>query len=593
MDNLNLEKVVSFDPKVDVEETFRPKEVIYKSGINKSRYAVNADSYSDSSIQWNSIVPPSFQTVVERALRVQYVVQITSTYTSAGATVANSPYFPAIDTRDGGGTLYSPTFSGCLRDWPLQQCCSGIDLKINGMNTSTSPSDWISVFSHIVDENELNRYCAEFPCQKDNNAVYSLPNPLAVVDAPTLNNLRSPFIPYSQNTNLPSRASFLGKLISSTNAGGKTTDVYQFTITEQLIVSPCTWGNGIDNGMGLSNISSIQLNIKLDNLNRAVSVCPGALAGANTIAITMSAVKPVLLVEYITPDPVMSARQPAELVYGYETIQTDFTTNQIVGWNNATALNSYTGVANSIRLGAIPDKIFIYIRPSKSSLAGNAKLAQSMPSIFLRITNLSLNFNNRISLFNTYTEADLYKMSVANGLKDDFHAWKYGGCCVIIIDVAKDIQLEPQQVAGQANSYMTLTPTLTFDPSPLVYSGQAQACNYDIYTVCTQTGKAVISKNACQFMLTAPNGEEVLQATTDPNAKVDNSELVVLGKAQGGSIFSKGMKLLHRGLAVAKTVAKHVKPEHLEMASNALDSLGLGGQVAGGKLHKKAHKRVY
>jgi len=590
MDNLNLEKVVSFDPKVDVEETFRPKEVIFKSGINKSRYAINADSYSDSSYQWNTVVPPSYQTVVERCLRVQYTVQVTSVYTTADATPAIAPFFPALLPN---GTLYSPTFSGCLRDFPLQQCCSGIDLKINGMNTSTSPADWISVFSNIADNDELNLYCSEFPCQKDSNALYSLPNPNAAAGAPTLNDLRSPFIPYGQNTNLPSRSSFLGKLVRTSAAAGVTTDVYQFVITEQLVVSPMTWGNGIDNGMGLSNINSIQLNIKLDNLNRAVSVVPGALADVSTVSVTFAAASPTLLIEYITPDPVMSARQPAELVYGYETIQSNFTSNQIVGWNNTTALVQPAKTANSVRLGAIPDKIFIYARPSKSSLT--PVLSQTLPSIFLRITNLSLNFNNRISLFNTYTEADLHKMSVANGLKNDFHTWKFGGGCIIVIDVSKDIQLEPTQVAGQANSFMTITPTITVDPSCLVYSGQATACNYDIYTVCTLTGKAVISKNSCQFMLTAPDGEEVLAATTDPNAKVDSSEVADLGKAAGGSIFSKGIKLLHRGLSVAKHVAKHVKPEHLEMASDALHSLGLGGQVAGGAAHhhKKAHKRVY
>ena len=53
-DNLNLENVLVLDPKVNVEETFRPKEVIHKSGVNKSRFVIPSDAYSNSNFLWQN-----------------------------------------------------------------------------------------------------------------------------------------------------------------------------------------------------------------------------------------------------------------------------------------------------------------------------------------------------------------------------------------------------------------------------------------------------------------------------------------------------------------------------------------------------------
>ena len=60
--------------------------------------------------------------------------------------------------------------------------------------------------------------------------------------------------------------------------------------------------------------------------------------------------------------------------------------------------------------------------------------------------------------------------------------------------------------------------------------------------------------------------------------------LKLFGKSSGGSIFGGIGKLLHKGLNVAHTVSKHLKPEHIDTAKDALKSLGIGGAVAGGKM---------
>ena len=158
---------------------------------------------------------------------------------------------------------------------------------------------------------------------------------------------------------------------------------------------------------------------------------------------------------------------------------------------------------------------------------------------------------------------------------------------MLIIDVTKDVCLEPEQVVGQANSYMTFKITATVNNGPLIFATQAIQSNYDLTVLSVTNGKCVIAHQDCQFILTAPNGEEVLATTSDPKAKVDANSLPV-DKAASGSLFGSAAKLLSRGL----DLASRVKPEHLDMAKSALNQLNGGSVVAAG-LNRKGHRRVY
>ena len=580
---INLEKKVAIDPKVNVEETFSPVEIISKGGINKSIFQMNADSYSDQILVWNNITPPALTTCVERSLRVRYYVYVKSVYVTADAADSSlSGYFPATTN----GAPYKTALSGVLRAFPLQSATSSVELRINGNATSVSINDYVCMFPHLLSNDEVNRQCSEFPCQKDDSSLYTL------VGA----DLRSPFAIYGSNTTVPSRGSFTGQLLSTqATANATTTDTYVFEVVEQLLISPATFGDGMD-GMGLSMINNLTLNVRIADVNRMVSVLPSVLAANNTsVAVSIANVwnangtvggagfRPQLLLEYITPDPVISSRMPEQLVYNYELVQ-PFITPTGTQWLNTT--NPVSSLASqSIRISSIPDKIYVFARPSKGAI-NTATLAQQTPDTFLRITGMKLNYNNRINLFATYTEKDLYKMSVSNGLQDSFHDWAYRSGSIVCIDVSKDICLESDECAGQANKYSTLQCYVDLSASPLAYSGNGTQLPYDLYIVICQNGKAVISKSSCDFLLTAPSGEEVLAVTADVSAKVDASDVNTAGKVDGGSLFGTGAKLLHRGLDFLAS-----NPQHLKKASEMIKERA--GAVVGGSAHKKKSKRVY
>lgn len=576
-DSLNLEKVLAIDPKMNVEETFKPREVIYKGAELKSRYSFPAVAWSANSFGWN-ITPPSMTTVIERALRVQYTLQVVATYPS-NSQPNEYPLFPA---RKADGTIYTGLagapgtyLSGVLRNFPLQQCASSIEVKINGQSTSVQPSEYINALSLMLKNDEKNYFCSEFPTQADNFGSY------VATDAAVA---RSVFQRYGGNADLPSRGSFLSSVVSAV-VGANTIDTYTFVITEQLAIPPFMYGDAIDNAMGLANVKTLQLYINLDNVYRCLSVMPTAMPGGVSVAVKFNEIQPNLLMEFSTPDPVLAARMPTELVYPHEIIRPENTDDK-GNYNNVSA----AGVnipTNVVQLSSIPDKILIMVKQSKSTLNSSPTLSMQLPTTYLRITNLQLNIGNRQALFSTFTEEDLYKMSHKNGLNCSFYDWKYGGQCVVIVDVSRDVGLNSQEVVGQS-TYLPLKCTVSYDVSPLSISGQATNCQYTISVIPIIPAKCVISQTEpTQYLISAPSGEEVLAITSNPHAKVDTVQVENLGKATGGSVFTTMSKLLHRGL----DLASKVKPEHLEAAKKGLESLGLGGAVVGGKLKHKS--RVY
>jgi len=592
--NTNLNKVLVIDPVVDVEESYQASEVVYKSGVNKSIYKYTADSSSDQNWIWNNITPPSLTTVVKRDLRVQYTILVLNAWTTTG----NQPIaFNAVNNAGAPAVEGTNTYFGCVpRVAPIGSSASAIELRLNGSSTSTSNNDYTCIYPHIIPNEDMARWSSEMPLQKDDSSTYYNP-----VDAGVPSNAdnRSPFAPYGANPVIPTRASYVWQFLGTGTSGTQSYNYYQIQLTEQLMISPMLYGDLMDKSAGLSNLNNLILNIRFADLNRMISAiltssnslyvtCQNSLSvqlnGGQVTVNQANYQAPTLLVEYITQDPVLSARQPQTLAYDYSLIQPFI--SPCGNWTNTTAdISNFT--AQSLRLASIPSKLYIFARPSKSAL-NTAVLAQGTPDTFLRIKNLSINFNNRINLFATYSESDLYNMSLKNGLQDIFSEWKYNTGSVCIVDVSRDIGLEPDEDVGQANKYSTLQVTATLSASPLGYNVTNNTLAYDFYILVEQPGKCFINASECQYILTGPSSAEVLELTSNLDNKVSHIDLE--GRGVGGSIFGKVGKLFKSGLSAFKGI----NPDHIakgvELAQKGLSALGMG--VAGGAMRGK-HSRVY
>jgi hypothetical protein len=576
---MELEKVLVIDPVTNVEETYKTKEIVYKSNVNSSLYRYTADSQSTTNIIFNNITPPSLNTVINRCLKLKYTlyVKVTGTGNVAPTQKAN-----AVVTSTGASLISSNVLAGVfLADSPLQTSCTAIELRINGSSTSISPQDYIQLYSHIASKDDLNMFSTVYPHQKDNMVVYLNTE---------VSNLRAPYQQFNSNTDLQSRASsvwvFLGSE-ATTNA-----DLYSVEVMEDLYLSPMVWGELCNKCAGLTNINNLTLNIRIGNLNRAVRcksdneynfIGTSAITAITTDFGNGTGRNAELELQYITPDPIIAAKMPSVVAYDYDYIQSFIT--------NVTANSFNTAIPmQSVRLPSIPKRIYVFAKPKKSIIT-TLEYENTIPDFFLPLTNLKVTFNNRINLLANDIPQTLYNKSVANGLKDSFFEWQYGCGSIMIIDVAKDLGLEADESAGQSNKYSTLQIEATFSNSNLLFQGLGNTANmsiasaYDYYILIESPGKAFITPSDCQFVLTGPSSAEVLALTSSMDKVVDESEL--RGKQVGGGAFGLG-KLFKSGLNLVKNVNPDSVAQGVRAVQGAMGSLGMG--VAGGAMK---HKRVY
>lgn len=597
---MELEKVLVIDPQTNVEETYKTKEVVYKSNVNNSSYKYTADSQSDTNIIFNNITPPSLNTILPRCLKVKYQLVVNSIgadIANPQVPTANTPAYAANAVANNGLNVFYETANMVLCDSPLQMCCTAIELRINGSSTSVSPNDYIMLYSHFTDNDDLNRDQSIFPHQKDTSALY---DGAEVATTQATLNLRSPFVSYGANTTIQSRAGYTWRLISQGAPGVGVAGFYQYLIEveEELYLSPGVWGKLQDYVAGFSNINNITLNFRIDNWQRAIRCVPYAPnvrtfeslvtvsstglnaiagAGAQPAINAITAEKAILDLKYITPDPVLGAKMPSVLAYDYSYLQTFITPVDVASGARLTY--------QSVRLPSIPKKMYIYAKPSKRILTGQA--LNTIPDVFLRLTNIQITFNNRINLLANDTEYTLYERSRANGLQDSWVDWKYNTGSILCIDVAKDLGLEADECSGQSNKYSTLQINATFDLSPLNFWGSTQLAmaDFDAYLLIDQPGKAFITPSDCQFVLTGPSSAEVLALTSTMDKVADQSDLE--SKQVGGGAFGLG-KLFKSGLNLVRNINPDQVASGVRAVQGAMNSMGLG--VAGGAMK---HKRVY
>jgi len=580
---MELEKVLVIDPVTNVEETYKTKEVVYKSNVNTSLYRYTADSQSVTNIIFNNITPPSLNTVINRCLKLKYTL-----YVDVINDPGTVPTGKANAVNSTGASVLQPGTPAqiFLADSPLQTSCTAIELRINGSSTSISPNDYIQLYSHMASKDDLNMFSTTYPHQKDNMTVYFA--------ADQSGNLRAPYQKFNENTDLQSRASSVWTLTKSDAPSG--TDSYTVDVMEDLYLSPMVWGELANKCAGLSNINNLTLNIRIADLKRSVRTISDATSpysypdGISTINVGFgdgTGRNAELELQYITPDPVLAAKMPSVIAYDYDYIQSFIT--------NVTNGTFGTSIPfQSIRLPSIPKRLYIYAKPKKS-IVQSAALINTIPDFFLPLVNLKITFNNRINLLANDIPQTLYNKSVANGLKDSFFEWQYGCGSIMIIDVAKDLGLEADECVGQANKYSTLQVEATFSQSNLLFQGVTgtdlnATSAYDYYVLVESPGKAFVTPSDCQFVLTGPSSAEVLALTSSMDKVVDHSDLD--GKQVGGGAFGLG-KLFKSGLNLVKNIDPEKVSSGVRAVQNAMGAMGLGvagGGTAGGAMK---HKRVY
>ena len=546
---------------MDLQTVDNPKQVVFIGPTNKNLFKYVATSASATNIIFNNIVAPSLSNVMKRCLRIAMSVNITTTFTAAtgGAqmnaldSVTGAPVAIVAGT-DGGAP--NPTATVCLRACPLASVCSSIDVRLNGGSTSCALNQYNLIHPYISGDDNVRRYSSEMPLQHDNSAVY---------EATSAN---SPFLNLNGNSNVPARGSFIATQTGATAAGGTS---YNVQWVEELFIDPFLTGMHMAD-VGLANVNNLTISIRLDPLVNMLSAVN--VAGCTYAVALDTAFPPALLVEFLSQNSILGARTPQTCVYDYNQIQS-YTRSVGTLSGAAGVLKPANPIAgDALRLPCLPSKIYLYVCPTVKG--------PRVPDSFVRITNVSINFNDKTNLLASMDESDLYTMSANNaGGKNSgymtFNQYRYGVGSIIIIDVEKDLSINESAQAGSQNQFSTLQATVTLDNSNLKYAGAA-AVDYTLYQVVVSPGHLYLSPSQGEFVINGPAPSTVLALTADGSAKVDEQDL----PDSAANVHGKGFSdLLSKGLKLAMN---HIRPEHVVAGFNALKK-----HVGGGSMHPRAY----
>jgi hypothetical protein len=595
------EKVIVVNPIVDVSR--KEYQVIDKTGTANIIKEFPLNNYSDSQWQWTSINPSDVTTVTTRSLKIRYDLLVVNVYKSEAVGNPNIGLkFPCYDSTGNVNNEVSSdqeNYDVFLSFAGVQQAITSAELRLNGVPIAYNLNQYLNVMPYLITNEEKRTYLSADPLQSDNSFVYKDPHN-AITNSYDVTN---PGAEVNSNGELPNtRASYkftilqMGELVSAT--AHTYYNSYQVSITTELFMSPLLYGKLALESRGFTNLSSLQLTLNMDTSLMNCLSCTARYDGTNQLlyvtsnppfqipgtSITVSGLnfrQPTLLLNYITQDPIEAQKQPEVIIYDHENITSytsSLTVNPVVG-------DIENSIA-SIRFQAIPKKLILAAQVSKSWKNTDVRRGCT-GKCFLRQKRLDLTWQDRQGLFASFSEVELWVMSVKNGLKMTFYEWKNTGS-IVIIDVAKDIGLASDECVGMAKP-ISVQYRYTVSATPLITSGvpEGTSITFDMFTFACLPQQLELSTNTMRILANGIDVNTLLSLTADSASHVDSSELKdtqVGGPLSGGSLYRK----------VHRRGGNFTGGSMVDLGA-ALPEEDDGGSVTGGKFKRptKKNSRVY
>ena len=528
---------------------------VVKGGSSMTASQFQAISNSPSSITFNVQVP-SQETIVSRNLQIQNVM----TFTVIGTPLPQNPLFVY-----GESEAFAP--------FPFNQMVNTQTFSINNTTVSQNTKEILSVLTRIHDKRELSRYNGMCPTLFDSYKYYSDAqgtnnNPLASFSNLADNDLipRGAFPPssivYTRNDTgavVPDVALLADGLLSFTAT-------IQITTTEPILVSPWAFGS-VDGQQGMYGIQNLNAVFNLNPIvNRAWRSCGGYCAILPTV--TLTAITSTLLFQFISPHP--SDLMPSRNVVPYYELPRYFTT----GLNDMAPGTTQRISSQSLQLNQIPDKLYIVVQKTQS--AQNITDSDS----WLTINSISINWNNQSGILSSATQQDLFRMSVENGVNQNWlefsgRAGAVGGyttyTCgsVLCLEFGKDIELQQDYYApgslGNFNLQLTLNATNNS-------SDYLPGRNLQLMVITQNSGVFSLERGVASSYLGILTKSDVLEASRQtPHAYTEALRMV------GGKGFFNRIKS-----TLGKVMPKIWEHVGRPLVQHHKHNLGLGMSGAGG-----------
>ena len=556
----DFKKVLVKDNRLMVTDSVKYAVVKGGSNMTCSRFNAIGGGPFTSTINFN-IQVPSQETVISR----NALIQATMTFSISGATIATATQVTDADT----GINYLFNYGGVdsFGPFPFHQCVNSTQWTINNNTVSQNTRDILAVICRIHDKRWLSRYNGMTPTMFD--SYYYPPNLSAgyvstITGNIIINNPATAFTGMSLDNDLISRGAFPisistdPALVSGANynVAGTSRIIYiQITVTEPVLVSPWTFAGDDGQGMyGIQNLNAVY------NLNQSAVT---ALRFGNSYnrfptvnnAIVLPTVQlvrvdsAILLLQFLTPHP--SDLMPSRNVLPYYELPRYITPGPLV----PAGLNR-TITSQSLQLNQIPDKIYIAV----GKPVGARTVVDN--DAWLTITGISINWNNSSGLLSSATQQDLWRMSVENGINQNWLEWSGVAqsrplvsataqqsltqtlTCgsVLCLEFGKDIELKDDYYApgSLGNFQLQFNVNVTNQTSTDIPAGSVQ-----ILTIIQNSGVFSLERGVASSYLGILTKSDVLEASRT-QAHAYSSALRMVGGGETPSFASRLLSTLGR-----------------------------------------------
>ena len=637
-----------------------------QSGPAQSTYQqFQATTQSASSVVFN-IQIPSENIVIDRNLHIQSTIAVK--VNCSASQLFGTQWVQLIGTA-GNSSNVNP-YTGvpnpasapqygvdyCLQSFPFNSLLTTAQLTLNNVSTSTNLQDILPTLLRMNDKRKLSRWNSETPAYPDSTYGEYLNGFTVGANNNPMNNILSngyddDFAPrgaftisnyevlHYVNGILTDNSLLVSDVDSSitgsvTSAGAGDTWEIHFTVTVTepfLALSPFINTDPLCKA-GLVGINNMSMVLNVDNSCRrlisasTVIVQNGSGSGVAIGATPSSPITSVSLGYTNAQGQPVSPFANTRLLFNFLSLQPEqyqkISTKNVVPYMDypryLTISNSLSPIqpfetnyrcpSQAIQLNQIPDLIIISARVPMSNQ--NWNYANS----FLKITNISVNFNNQSGLLASATANDLYTISNRNGSAQtwlEFNgAVQYTGAGYVSNSPSRyqygnapnggatasfpEIAGRPYQLPA-SGSLLVLNPSLDFSlPSYLSASslGQYQlqfnvtlenqfgySFTPELCIVTMNSGLFITETGASQIFTGILTKEQVLKTKSEnPVAHLDTGEYERL---VGGKMGNRGMGAIGK---MMKHYRKHHKePEVMAMSTGA----GSGGSSGGSHRMKK------
>jgi hypothetical protein len=545
-------------------------------------------------------------------INIQFQCQIPNMSTAVNRHILAQTDVDLIISITGGDTpkywsanevLFAYGQKNALQAFPLNSLIATMNAQINDSNVTVSSREVMSALLKMYNYEELAKYNSLTPSlvdsfyydyqdglESNNNVLanYSTgtfskefqPRGCFPVELLTMDG--KPYVEVVDGVTKP-------LLVVTADADGTApfaSFILRFRTTEPLLfLSPFISGN-CKNHASFLGINTLNVTMNMGDATRVMSNASyGTHDNLKTKTISLvtfdKAFNSRLLMNYLTIPPALMAKIEPKNVVNY---------NQYQPFNTMTGESIAPGgsaelVFNSTPLNTIPSKILIYAKkPNASTYDSNS---------FLAIEKISMNFANKDGLLSNASQADLYNMSVKNGLQMNFYEFSGKGVSndltgkpsivpttgsILVLDPAIDLSIDSEYTNMSKGQFST-----TFTLS--VRNQTKEVIKPIMYMVCVNAGVFITERGSSHFNTGILDQEQVL-ATKTQVAVMDKSTYE--NEIVGGSIENLGHIHKHMKLNFHKATEKEKAMD--DAPGESLPTPPGGAMSAGGLPKRRLHK---